>query len=150
MEINLAYRVSDQFSVHGSTGYSDAHYGAFPNSQCWVGQTVAEGCVAGVQRRAVHQRLVEHLVGVHREPLRGKAVVGGRDGGRIAAEERPGEGELGVGCVVNAAQISLTDGDTAGRAAPGADGVVEFRNDVVARVWIAVHVGRRDQRHELM
>lgn len=49
VEVNLAYRVSEPFIVHTSVGYSDTHYISFPNSQCWVGQTAAEGCVAGVQ-----------------------------------------------------------------------------------------------------
>ena len=49
VEVNLAYAVTRAFNVHTSVGYSDAHYGAFDNSQCWVGQTAAEGCVGGVQ-----------------------------------------------------------------------------------------------------
>jgi iron complex outermembrane receptor protein len=49
VEVNLAYRVTEDFSVHTDVGYSDAHYISFPNSQCWVGQTASEGCVAGVQ-----------------------------------------------------------------------------------------------------
>ncbi len=49
VEVNLAYRISPELRVHGSAGYSDAHYEKFPNSQCWTGQTVLEGCVGGVQ-----------------------------------------------------------------------------------------------------
>lgn len=49
VEANLAYRITEAFSAHTSVGYSDAHYISFPNSQCWVGQTAAEGCVGGIQ-----------------------------------------------------------------------------------------------------
>jgi outer membrane receptor protein involved in Fe transport len=48
VEVNVSYRVNEPFSVHTSFGYSDAHYISFPNSQCWVGETAAEGCVGGV------------------------------------------------------------------------------------------------------
>jgi iron complex outermembrane receptor protein len=49
VEVNLAYHVTPALTFHTGVGYSDAHYEQFPNSQCWVGQTVAEGCVGGVQ-----------------------------------------------------------------------------------------------------
>ena len=49
VEVNLAGQISSAFSLHGSVGYSDGHYERFDNSQCWTGQTIAEGCVAGVQ-----------------------------------------------------------------------------------------------------
>jgi iron complex outermembrane receptor protein len=49
VEVNLAYHVTPALTFHTGVGYSDAHYGQFDNSQCWVGQTDAEGCVAGVQ-----------------------------------------------------------------------------------------------------
>jgi outer membrane receptor protein involved in Fe transport len=49
VEVNLAYHVTPALTFHTGVGYSDAHYGQFPNSQCWVGQTEDEGCVGGVQ-----------------------------------------------------------------------------------------------------
>jgi iron complex outermembrane receptor protein len=49
VEVNLAGQVTSALSLHGSVGYSDAHYERFDDSQCWTGQTAAEGCVGGVQ-----------------------------------------------------------------------------------------------------
>ncbi len=49
VELNLAYQATRALTLNASTGYSNAHYISFPNSQCWVGQTAAEGCVDGVQ-----------------------------------------------------------------------------------------------------
>jgi iron complex outermembrane receptor protein len=49
IEVNLSERVTRAFSVHGTVGYNHARYDKFDNSQCWDGQTAAEGCVGGVQ-----------------------------------------------------------------------------------------------------
>ena len=49
VEFNIDYRVTDEFSVRSSIGYNRARYDTFQGAQCWAGQTVAEGCVGGVQ-----------------------------------------------------------------------------------------------------
>lgn len=49
VELNLSYKVTDGLSLRGSTAYNSARYASFPGSQCFTGQTVAEGCVARVQ-----------------------------------------------------------------------------------------------------
>jgi iron complex outermembrane receptor protein len=49
IEANLRYRLSPAFEVHGNVGYNRARYSDFTNSQCWNGQTAAQGCVNRVQ-----------------------------------------------------------------------------------------------------
>jgi outer membrane receptor protein involved in Fe transport len=49
VEGNLSFRLSDALTLKGSAAYNSARYASFPGSQCFVGQTVAEGCVAAVQ-----------------------------------------------------------------------------------------------------
>ena len=49
VEINLNYAASPAFSVRGSLTYVPLRYSSFPKSQCYAGQTVANGCVAGFQ-----------------------------------------------------------------------------------------------------
>ncbi|HLY54304.1 MAG TPA: OmpA family protein, partial [Stellaceae bacterium] len=49
IEGNGNYRITPEFSVRGSFGYNRARYTSFPGDQCFVGQTVAEGCVGGTQ-----------------------------------------------------------------------------------------------------
>ena len=69
-------------------------------------------------------------------------VRGGEDR-RVIAHERPGQGELCIGFVIGGPDIALANGEPAIR-----DTVTV--GVVVVRVGIAVHVGRRDQAHELV
>jgi iron complex outermembrane receptor protein len=50
VEVNLNFQATEEFGVHGSIGYNRARYDKFTNSQCWTGQSLAEGCgAAGTQ-----------------------------------------------------------------------------------------------------
>jgi outer membrane receptor protein involved in Fe transport len=49
VEMSLNFRVSDAFALRGSGAYNHARYASFPGSQCFTGQTAAEGCVAAKQ-----------------------------------------------------------------------------------------------------
>jgi len=40
IELNSTFRVTPEFSIHGSSGYNHARYDSFPDSQCWTGQPV--------------------------------------------------------------------------------------------------------------
>jgi outer membrane receptor protein involved in Fe transport len=61
VEVNLVQKINREFSVHGSMGYNHARYNSFPDSECWTGQTVAEGCVNELVNGAVAQ--VQNLGG---------------------------------------------------------------------------------------
>lgn len=49
VESSVAWRPTTALSLRGAVGYSRAEYDSFPSSSCYLGQTVAQGCVAGVQ-----------------------------------------------------------------------------------------------------
>jgi iron complex outermembrane recepter protein len=49
VEVNANYGITNELSVRGSLTYVPLRYSSFPNSQCYSAQTVAEGCVGGVQ-----------------------------------------------------------------------------------------------------
>jgi outer membrane receptor protein involved in Fe transport len=49
VEANLNYALSHEFSVRTSITYVPLRYSSFANSQCYSGETVAEGCVGGFQ-----------------------------------------------------------------------------------------------------
>lgn len=49
VELNLHYRLNDELQLRGSVAYNHARYKSFVGSQCFTGQTAAEGCVAAKQ-----------------------------------------------------------------------------------------------------
>jgi outer membrane receptor protein involved in Fe transport len=49
VEANLNYAISPELSVRTSITYVPLRYSSFPNSQCFSGETVAQGCVNGFQ-----------------------------------------------------------------------------------------------------
>ncbi len=49
IEGNLSYQILQGLTGRADVGFNRARYGSFPNSQCWTGQTPAQGCVNGVQ-----------------------------------------------------------------------------------------------------
>jgi outer membrane receptor protein involved in Fe transport len=49
VEVESEYVVTDNIGLRAQVGYNKAEYTKFPNAPCWSGQTVAEGCVGGVQ-----------------------------------------------------------------------------------------------------
>lgn len=49
IELNLSYRLTPEFTLRGSGAYNRARYESFPGSQCFTGQTAAEGCVNAQQ-----------------------------------------------------------------------------------------------------
>lgn len=49
VETNLSYLVTDELNIHGSVAYNRARYKSFAGSQCFTGQTAAEGCIAAKQ-----------------------------------------------------------------------------------------------------
>lgn len=46
---SLNWVATENLRFDGSIGYNDAHFISFPNAQCYTGQTLAQGCSAGVQ-----------------------------------------------------------------------------------------------------
>ena len=48
-EADANFAVSDILSLRASVAHNDARYGTFRLSPCWSGQSVAQGCVGGVQ-----------------------------------------------------------------------------------------------------
>jgi iron complex outermembrane receptor protein len=48
-EFNLTYQLTEKLTLHESVAYNHARYVSFPNSQCYTGQTAAEGCIGGVR-----------------------------------------------------------------------------------------------------
>lgn len=48
-EIDAQFNASDQLSLRGSVGYNEAQYLRFPTGSCYQGQSVADGCLDGVQ-----------------------------------------------------------------------------------------------------
>ena len=44
IEVNLNFQATREFALHGSIGYNHARYDTFNDSQCWTGQSAAEGC----------------------------------------------------------------------------------------------------------
>ncbi|WP_310531272.1 TonB-dependent receptor [Novosphingobium sp.] len=49
VEATMSLKITDELTLRTSAAYNSARYKSFPGSQCFVGQTVAEGCVARVQ-----------------------------------------------------------------------------------------------------
>lgn len=49
IEWNLGFRATNELSLRGSGAYNRARYEEFLGSQCFTGQTAAEGCVGGRQ-----------------------------------------------------------------------------------------------------
>jgi len=49
VEASVLWQASNHLSLRSALGYSQAEYERFTGSSCYVGQTVALGCVAGVQ-----------------------------------------------------------------------------------------------------
>lgn len=49
VEVNFDYSVTNDLSVRGSLTYVPLRYSSFPGSQCYPAQTVAQGCVGGLQ-----------------------------------------------------------------------------------------------------
>jgi iron complex outermembrane receptor protein len=49
VELQGSYQVMEGLKLHGYLAYNDASYTSFPAGQCFNAQTVAQGCVAGVQ-----------------------------------------------------------------------------------------------------
>jgi iron complex outermembrane receptor protein len=45
IELDTALRPFVGFTLSGNAAYLDAHYRKFVNDSCWLGQTLAEGCV---------------------------------------------------------------------------------------------------------
>lgn len=50
-ELGATALVSDEFSISASYGYNDAYYSDFVNSNCYLGQTEAQGCVGNLHDR---------------------------------------------------------------------------------------------------
>jgi outer membrane receptor protein involved in Fe transport len=48
-EMEVEYKLSDALTLKGDVSYNDAHFTSFLGAQCYPGQTVAQGCVAGAQ-----------------------------------------------------------------------------------------------------
>lgn len=48
-ELQVTYAASTALSLHGFVAYNHSRFLSFPNAQCYAGQTVAQGCVGGVQ-----------------------------------------------------------------------------------------------------
>ncbi|HVT25448.1 MAG TPA: TonB-dependent receptor [Rhizomicrobium sp.] len=49
LEANVNYQVMPGLLLRSTVNYNSAKYTDFPDAQCFTGQTVAEGCVAGLQ-----------------------------------------------------------------------------------------------------
>lgn len=49
VEVDTAFRITDNLTVSGSVTYLDAKYDRYTNAPCIIGQTPAEGCVGGMQ-----------------------------------------------------------------------------------------------------
>ncbi len=111
---------------------------------------VGKGCTAvaggistaGRERDTVGGGIKQHLAGIDRIPLRGKAVVRtGKDGG--SGHVGSGKGQVGIRLVIGAADVTLAD------AYQSVRGAVAFQV-VIVGVGSAVHIGGRYQRHELV
>jgi outer membrane receptor protein involved in Fe transport len=48
-EFKTRYNLSRDFQLHGFLSYTDLHFENYENAECYSGQTVAGGCVGGVQ-----------------------------------------------------------------------------------------------------
>lgn len=48
-EVETNIRVTNELTARSAIGYNAARYLKFPTSSCYAGQTVAQGCVGGVQ-----------------------------------------------------------------------------------------------------
>lgn len=46
---SLQWQATDHLAFNGNFGWNHARYVSFPNDQCYVGQTPAEGCIGGEQ-----------------------------------------------------------------------------------------------------
>lgn len=49
VEASVLWQASNHLSLRSAVGYSQAEYERFTGSSCYLGQTVAQGCVGGVQ-----------------------------------------------------------------------------------------------------
>lgn len=49
IEASVLWQATNQLSLRGALGYSQAEYERFTGSSCYLGQTAAQGCVDGVQ-----------------------------------------------------------------------------------------------------
>lgn len=49
IEASVLWQATNQLSLRSAVGYSQAEYERFTGSSCYLGQTAAQGCVAGVQ-----------------------------------------------------------------------------------------------------
>lgn len=49
IELEGSYQLGAGLRLNGSVAYNDANYRDFPSSLCYAGQTVATGCIGGVQ-----------------------------------------------------------------------------------------------------
>ncbi len=49
VDLDASWLVTPEFSVTGSVNYDNARYTDFKNSSCFSGETVAQGCIGGVQ-----------------------------------------------------------------------------------------------------
>jgi iron complex outermembrane receptor protein len=66
VEFNVEFKASDALSFRLGGAYLSVKYGEFNTSGCWANQTLADGCVGGLQDLSGHQ--------LHRAP---KFVAGG-------------------------------------------------------------------------
>ena len=95
-------------------------------------------------------RAVQDGVGVQRIPLRREAMVGSGKGRRVTTHQCARDAELLVGVVVGGADVLLADRDAIRLGRVAADHVGELGRRVVARVRVAVGVGRAHEPHELV
>jgi outer membrane receptor protein involved in Fe transport len=49
LELETNFQVTDGLMLRGQAGYNRARYSEFPGAPCYRGQSVADGCVGGVQ-----------------------------------------------------------------------------------------------------
>jgi outer membrane receptor protein involved in Fe transport len=57
VEASAEYLATENLTLHGNLGYNIARYKSFPGASCYESQTVATGCVGGVQNLSGHPLL---------------------------------------------------------------------------------------------
>jgi outer membrane receptor protein involved in Fe transport len=69
VEVNLAYQATSALTVHTNIGYNHARYDKFDQSQCWTGQTQAQGCGIEVTDPATGKMTLEKVQNLTGAPL---------------------------------------------------------------------------------
>jgi outer membrane receptor protein involved in Fe transport len=57
VELEAAFKATQELTLRGSANYNDAHFVDFAKAQCYTGQTAALGCVADPVTKAATQNL---------------------------------------------------------------------------------------------